>query len=50
MREVLLRIYLVCLQPLATNIPVVHTLLMAVAKFDLEIKEPQKGMRGLGGL
>ena len=34
-----------------TNIPVVHTLLMAVQPtFDLEPEEPQKGIKSLGGL
>ena len=34
-----------------TNIPVVHTLLMAVQPiFDLEPEEPQKSMKRLGGL
>ena len=35
----------------ATNIPVVHTLLLVVQPtFDLEPEEPRKGMRRLGGL
>ena len=35
----------------ATNIPVVHTLLMAIqSTFDLESEEPKKGMRITGGL
>ena len=35
----------------ATNIPVVHTLLMAIqSTFDLEPEEPRKGMRRTGGL
>ena len=35
----------------ATNIPVVHTLLMPIQlTFDLEPEEPRKGMRRTGGL
>ena len=35
----------------ATNIPVVHTLLMAIqSTFDLEPEEPRKSMRRTGGL
>ena len=35
----------------ATNIPVVHTLLMAIqSTFDLEPEEPRKGMRRTGEL